>query len=56
MDESKGTDTPQAIERAGHKDWERVVLGENGIAGTIRIVAYALAFALVFGTIFYFTR
>ena len=56
MDESKGTETPQAIERAGHKDWERLVLGENGIAGTIRLVVYALAFALVFGSLFYLTR
>ena len=52
----KGTMTPQATERAGHTDWERVVLGKNGLSGTLRMIAYALAFAIVFGTLFHFTR
>ena len=52
----KGTTTPQATEWAGDTDWERIVLGDNGLSGTVRLVAYALAFALVFGTLFYFTR
>jgi hypothetical protein len=52
----KGTDTPQAVERVGHKDWERVVFGENGIAGTLRMLGYIALFALVFGTLFYFWR
>ena len=56
MNGEKGTETPQAIERAGHKDWERVVLGENGIAGTVRLIVYIAAFALIFGSIFYFLR
>lgn len=55
MSDNKETDTPQAIERAGHKDWERRVLGENGIAGTIRLVIYIALFALIFGSLFYFT-
>ena len=54
MSEGKATDTPQAIEAIGHRDWERVVLGENGIAGTVRLLVYIVVFALVFGTIFYF--
>jgi hypothetical protein len=56
MSDDKGTETPQAIERAGHKNWERVVLGENGISGTIRLVVYIAGFALLFGSIFYFFR
>ena len=52
MTDDKGTDTPQAIERAGHKDWERLVLGENGIAGIVRVVVYAVAFAAVVGHVF----
>jgi hypothetical protein len=56
MNDSKATETPQAIESAGHKDWERAVLGENGIAGTLRMIVYIAAFALVFGTIFAFMR
>jgi hypothetical protein len=56
MSDDNGTDTPQAIERAGHKNWERLVLGENGIAGTLRLIVYIAAFALVFGSIFYFFR
>ena len=52
----KGTETPQAIEDAGHRDWERVILGENGIAGTLRLVAYIAVFALIFGTVFYFSQ
>jgi len=56
MNDAKATDTPRAIERAGHMDWERLVLGENGIAGTIRMIVYIAAFALVFGSLFYFAR
>jgi hypothetical protein len=60
MDESitpdTGTQTPQAIDRAGHTDWERLILGENGITGTIRMVVYALVFVVVFGTLFSFLR
>ena len=54
MNDSKGTATPQTVEAIGHKDWERVVLGENGIAGTARMIGYILAFALIFGTLFHF--
>jgi hypothetical protein len=56
MNEDKGTETPQAIERVGHKQWERLVLGENGISGTIRMIVYIALFALVFGSMFYFIR
>ena len=56
MNDIKGTETPQAIERAGHKDWERLILGENGISGTIRMVLYIVLFALVFGTLFSFAQ
>ena len=56
MNDTKATETPQAIEAAGHKDWERVVLGGNGIAGTVRMIVYIAAFALIFGTAFSFMR
>lgn len=48
------TETPQEVEREGHTDWERLVLGPNGIAGTVRLIVYIAVFALVFGTLFYF--
>lgn len=54
MTMEKGTETPQAIEDAGHRTWERVILGENSIAGTLRMIAYILAFVVVFGTFFHF--
>jgi hypothetical protein len=54
MSDSKATETPQAIEHAGHKDWERAILGENGISGTLRVIGYIAVFALVFGTLFSF--
>ena len=54
MTDDKGTETPQTVEAIGHSDWERTILGENGISGTVRMVVYILAFALVFGTIFHF--
>lgn len=53
MNDSKGTATPQTVEAIGHKDWERVILGENGIHGTVRVLLYIVAFALVFGTVFH---
>ncbi len=56
MNDAKATETPQVIERAGHKDWERLVLGANGILGTLRLIVYIALFAVVFGSIFYFTR
>jgi hypothetical protein len=52
----KGTATPQAIEPAGHKDWERIILGGNGVRGTFLMVGYVVVFAVVFGTIFYLVR
>jgi hypothetical protein len=56
MNDIKGTETPQAIERIGHSGWERLILGENGISGTVRMLVYIVLFALVFGTLFYFAR
>lgn len=56
MNDSKATDTPQAIEAAGHTDWERAILGGNGISGTLRMIVYIAAFALIFGTVFTFMR
>jgi hypothetical protein len=56
MNDAKATETPLAVERAGHKDWERLILGANGITGTIRMIVYIAVFALVFGSISYFTR
>lgn len=54
MTTDKGTETPQTVEAIGHTDWERTILGPNGISGTVRMIVYILAFALVFGTLFYF--
>lgn len=56
MDDSKGTATPQAIERTGHKTWERLILGENSINGTLRVVLYIGLFVVVFGLLFQFLR
>jgi hypothetical protein len=53
-DNDKDTDTPQAIEAAGHKNWERVLLGGNGISGTFRMLSYIVAFAVIFGSLFHF--
>jgi hypothetical protein len=50
----KATETPEAVERAGHKTWERVILGENSIAGTMRVIVYIAIFVALFGTIFAF--
>lgn len=56
MTEGKGTETPQKIEALGHRDWERAILGGNGIAGTLRLIVYIAVFALLFGTLFYLAR
>ena len=56
MNDIKGTETPQAIERIGHSGWERLILGENGISGTVRMLVYIALFALVFGSLFYFAQ
>ena len=56
MNDAKATETPQALENARDTDWERAVLGANGISGTLRLIVYIIVFALVFGSIFYFTR
>jgi hypothetical protein len=53
MDGNKETETPQAVQRAGYRDWERLLLGNNGIEGTIRLVLFAVLFALVFGSLFH---
>ena len=54
MTTEKGTETPQTTEAIGHRDWERAILGDNSIAGTLRVVAYIAVFVLVFGSIFHF--
>jgi hypothetical protein len=56
MTDSKATQVQQDIEQAGHRDWERLILGENGIAGTLRMIAYIAVFALIFGTLFSILR
>jgi hypothetical protein len=56
LSDDKATDTPQAIKHAGHKDWERLILGQNGISGTLRMIIYIVAFALIFGSVFYLWR
>jgi hypothetical protein len=54
MTAEKGTETPQTIEAIGHRDWERAILGDNSIAGSLRIIAYIAVFVVVFGSIFHF--
>jgi hypothetical protein len=54
MNDAKATATPQAVEHAGHKGWERLILGENSIAGTVRILLYIVAFVGIFGSLFAF--
>jgi len=56
MSDSKATQVQQDIEQVGHRDWERLILGENGIAGTLRMIAYIAVFALIFGTLFSILR
>jgi hypothetical protein len=53
MNDNKATATPQAVTAAGHKSWERVLLGDDSIRGTLRLIGYMLGFVLVFGTLFY---
>jgi len=45
MSDSKATETHRI-------DLERLMLGENSISGTIRMLVYIGVFALVFGTLF----
>jgi len=35
---------------------ERMLLGEDSIQGTARLLGFVLVFILVFGTLFYFAR
>lgn len=42
------------LHRIGYPRWERALLGDNSMGGTYRMLAYALAFVVVFGSVFYF--
>jgi hypothetical protein len=54
MNDAKATETSQAVTAAGHKPWERVLLGEDSVSGTLRLISYILAFVVVFGSLFHF--
>jgi hypothetical protein len=46
-EETKQLGTPAGL------GWEQALFGSGSIEGTIRMVIYAAAFVLVFGTLFY---
>ena len=52
--DDKATDTTEAVIRAGHKRWERVLLGDNSVEGTFRVLIYIALYVVVFGTLFHF--
>ena len=52
--DDKATDTTEAVIRAGHKRWERVLLGDNSVEGTFRMLIYIALYVVVFGTLFHF--
>jgi len=54
MNETNEATAPHGSEHAVRKGWERILLGENSIAGTFRMIGYILAFVVVFGALFYF--
>lgn len=47
---------PMAEDTSKKIDIERLILGENSIEGTIRVLIYIVAFAALFGTISTFLR
>jgi hypothetical protein len=53
MTEHKATETPEAVNAAGHKAWERVLLGEDSISGTLRLIGYIVGFVVIFGSLFH---
>ena len=38
--------------QANHPDFERLLLGDNSIGGTLRVLVYIVIFVVVFGTLF----
>ena len=56
VNDDKAAEAPRAIDRAGHKTWERIILGENSVEGTARVLVYIIAFVVVFGTVFALVR
>lgn len=55
MADAEDTGTKQLGYPAG-RGWERAVFGSGSIEGTIRMVIYAAAFVLAFGTLFYLVQ
>jgi hypothetical protein len=47
-------ETPDKLIQQGHRSWERVLLGDNSVQGTFRLLLYIILFALVFGSVFHF--
>ncbi len=52
MADAEDTGTRQIGSPAGHR-WERALFGSGSITGTIRMLIYAAAFVLIFGTLFF---
>lgn len=55
MADAEDTGTKQLGYPAGHR-WERALFGNGSITGTIRMLIYAAAFVLIFGTLFFFAQ
>lgn len=53
MTQDKATDLSLDAEEGGRKPLERLLLGENSITGTLRLIGYMLVFAVLFGTLFH---
>jgi hypothetical protein len=52
--DSEQSETEKVIKAGYGTPMERLLLGDNSIEGTIRVVLYIGAFVLVFGSLFYF--
>ncbi|HEV7277167.1 MAG TPA: hypothetical protein VGN80_12845 [Devosiaceae bacterium] len=55
MADAEDTGTKRLGYPAGH-GWERALFGSGSISGTIRMLIYAAAFVLIFGTLFFFIQ
>lgn len=50
------SETDEAITELGRGKAERVALGNNPYGSVLRIVAFAVLFIVVFGSVFYFSQ
>jgi hypothetical protein len=56
MSEETKEAEPAAMGHPAGLRWERAVFGSGSIEGTMRMVIYAAAFVLVFGTLFFLAQ